>query len=263
MIVSLLLLISLWVQLVRSPSPLFICPVPCALWKLVCLFVCFSISVVIPLCQGRMSAAHVDLDVHFWNVCREAFHCISSKLLRLLMLLLNHCALQSFFPRFFFFLSVFSFFLSFKSWLLDWSHFPLVAWLAVNLGSLFCCRSDVLQASPSGLRMKNLTVPGAGCSCCSWAFVDVYSVFKSMFQLPRWDPPRPHLLLFVLFRCVLTYFILIRSLFFSFFFLSFFYSSDCGVLQPKDKWMDVCCQNEWATLRPRGDGVRRLHVYFR
>lgn len=159
--------------------PLFICPVPCALWKLVCVFVSllvsFSVSVVIPLRQGRMSAAHIDLNVHFWNVCREAFHCISSKLLKLLMLLLNHCALQSFFPRFFFFLSFFfSFYLAFKSWLLDWSHFPLVAWLAMNPGSLFCCRSDVLQASPGDLRMKNLTVPGAGCSCCSWACVDVW-----------------------------------------------------------------------------------------
>lgn len=76
------------------------------------------------------------------------------------------------------------------------------------------CRSDVRQAFPSGLWMKKLTVPSAGC----WqACVNMYCVFKSMFQLPRRDPPRPHLLLFVLFRCVLTYFVLIRSLF-SFFF---------------------------------------------
>lgn len=93
MILSLLLLILLWVQLVRSPSPFLFVLFPVLYENLfVCLFVSFSVSVVIPLRQGRVSAAHIDLNVHFWNVCREAFHCISSKLLKLLMLLLNHCA---------------------------------------------------------------------------------------------------------------------------------------------------------------------------
>lgn len=110
-------------------------------------------------------------------------------------------------------------------------------------GFTFCCRSDVLQGVPSGFWMKNLTVPSAS---CSRACVDVYFVFKSMFQLPRWDPPRPHLLPFVLFRCVLTYFILIRSLFSPFFiFLSIFIKATVECYNPRtNEWTYVAKMNE-------------------
>lgn len=89
-----------------------------------------------------MSAAHIDSNVRFWNVCREAFHCISSKLLKRLMLLLNHCALQSFFPRFFFFLSFLLLNLGYLTevtfpWLPDlpwtWVHFSAVAQMFYKL----------------------------------------------------------------------------------------------------------------------------------
>lgn len=80
--------------------------------------------------------------------------------------------------------------------------------------------AHILQSHPRWPQDKwisNLPI-----SCAVGAFSaggvcgDVYTVFKSVFYLPRWDCLRSYSLLFVLFRSALAYFLLICSFFSSF-----------------------------------------------